>query len=292
MPLTRREILAGAAALGGPRAFARGYRPRLASQFYVWIQQFGREKKPLAQGVGEALGATRRAGFRRIELVSTLFTPETREATLAAIKEHGIEVPIVYQGGPMHETAAAEKTIAETVRLAELIKPAGARIINFNPNPKAHKTDEELATQARYAIQMGKELRQRGVQLILHHHNPEMADGAREWRHLLEHTDLPLCVDLHWVLRGGQDPMAILKEAGSRVASLHLRNSRAGVWLEDFGDGDIDHRAVAAWLRRTGYSGYLVIELAYEGRTAITRPLEENLRLSREYAQRVFGITA
>jgi inosose dehydratase len=209
------------------------------------------------------------------------------------MREAGIQVPIVYHGGAMHDATAAEKTIAETVRMAEILKTAGARIVNFNPNPKAGgKSDEELATQARYTTQMSEELRQRGLRLILHHHNPEMAQNAREWRHLLAHTEVPLCVDLHWVLRGGQDPLALLKEAGPRVASLHLRNSRQGVWTEDFGDGDIDHRAVAAWLKQTGYSGYLVVELAYEPKTEITRPLEEDLRLSREYTERVFRVRA
>jgi len=44
------------------------------------------------------------------------------------------------------------------------------------------------------------------------------------------------------------------------------------------------------FLPATKYHGYLVVELAYEKRTRITRSLEEDLRLSREYARKVFGV--
>jgi sugar phosphate isomerase/epimerase len=95
-------------------------------------------------------------------------------------------------------------------------------------------------------------------------------------------------VDVDWLKRGGQDPMTLLKEAGKRIASLHLRSMRQGVWMEEFGDGDVDYRQVAAYLREIGYQGYLVVELAYEKATAPTRPLEEDLRRSRMYAEKVF----
>ena len=55
--------------------------------------------------------------------------------------------------------------------------------------------------------------------------------------------------------RGGQDPMTILREAGKRIASLHVRNARNGVWLEELSDGDVDYREVALWLKEIGYQG-------------------------------------
>jgi sugar phosphate isomerase/epimerase len=62
--------------------------------------------------------------------------------------------------------------------------------------------------------------------------------------------------------------------------------------MEDFGDGDIDYRAVARHLRSAGFTGYLSVELAWDRETPVTRPLEESLRISREYAERVFGIAS
>jgi inosose dehydratase len=198
----------------------------------------------------------------------------------------------------MHEDAAAEKSIKELMELAVLLKPHRTRIIITNPSPKpgqARKTDEELDTQANYVDQLGAELHQLGMKLALHHHTPELVDNAREWRHLLQHTN-PLrvycCVDVHWAYRGGQEVMSFIRETGDRLVELHLRNSKQGVWMEDFGPGDIDYQKVADYLRGISFKGYLVVELAYEKDTEITRPLDEDLRLSRQYTRKIFGLPA
>jgi hypothetical protein len=49
---------------------------------------------------------------------------------------------------------------------------------------------------------------------------------------------------------------------------------------------------VAQYLSSTGFTGYLSVELAWDKETPITRPLEESLRRSREYAEKIFGIAS
>ena len=289
--VTRREVLAGALgvkALAGQPAYA----PTLAAQVYVWTQHFRRQKKALADGIEDVIAGTRAAGFENVELMSLFLTPELRSKTLELLKVHELKIPIVYNGGPMHETAAARKTIAQTLELAAVVADAGTRVITVNPNPKpkrVRKSDAELEVQATAVNRLAAGLAKSGLQLVLHHHDPEMAENAREWRHLLNNTDAGLCIDTHWVLRGGQDTMAILREAGERLASLHLRNSRNDIWTEALGDGDVNYREVAAYLKEISFQGYLVVELAHQEETKLTRSLEENLRLSRQYAEEVFG---
>ncbi len=290
MTFTRRQWLAGAAAL--PAAARPAYKPELAVQFYVWQQQFREEKKTVAQGMEEAFAAVARAGYKRVDLTSQFWTPEVRAKTRALLKQHRLEAPVVYNGGAMHEPALAEKTIADTLAIAEVAKAAGARALTFNTAPlKQRKTDEQIAVQAKFLDRLGAGLRDRKMDLMIHQHAPEMAENSREWRYELAHTDPKLvkfCLDVDWVKRGGQDPMTLLRECAPRLRSLHLRSMRQGVWMEEFGDGDVDFRQVAAFLRKTGFQGWLVVELAYEKDTRKTRTLEENLRRSREYAERIF----
>jgi len=296
---TRRQILsAGLGAAGGAllpslSASETGYAPTLAAQVYVWTQQLRAQKRTLSDGLEEIIAGTRRAGFSHAELIAALFLPGLRERTAGLLKKHNLSVPIVYHGAAMHEPVAAEASIAETLALAESLRSAQVRAVNFNPLPKPKrepKSDQELQVQAAALGRLATALEQKKMRLLLHHHDPEMANDAREWRHLLRHTELPLCVDVHWVLRGGQDPYEIMREAGPRLASLHLRNSQAGVWSEALGEGDIDYPKIAGYLKQTKYRGYLVVELAYEEATVVTRPLEENLRLSRAYAEETFGL--
>ena len=86
--------------------------------------------------------------------------------------------------------------------------------------------------------------------------------------------------------------MAIVREAGKRIASFHLRNSVDGVWSESFGEGEVDYTKLAEHLRETKLRPYLEVELAYEAKTPRTRSLMENLRMGREYAERVFDVRA
>ncbi len=289
--LTRRDFVAGAANAAVLRG--AGYQPRLAVQVYVWTQYLRKQGRSIEEGAGDVIAGCRAAGFENAEFMSSFFAPEIRDTTVRLLEEHGLHVPICYHGGPMHTAAAARETIGETLAVADAVKPIGVSAINTNPTPKpkkALKTDEELATQAKALNELGAALGEKGMRLLVHHHDPEMMEDAREWRHILEHTDLPLCIDLMWAKRGDQDPLAILKEAGERVATLHIRNMQNGVCTEAVGDGEIDYTAIAGHLKERGWSGWAIIELFHEPETEVTRSLEENLRLSREYVQEKFEI--
>ncbi len=299
---TRREMfsdlakLAGATLLSRQLLFGAQYAPKLSVEIYIWIQHLESEKKTLAEGVEEVLASFHGAGYRRVELNQDFFQPALRERTFALLAKNRLAPETVYAGTTLHESAAAEKSVREVVELARLLKPHGTRVIVTNPSPKpgqALKSEEELDTQAKYVDRLAEEISGLGMKLALHHHTPELLEHAREWRHLMQHTDpnrVYCCVDVHWAYRGGQEVMRFLGETGDRLVELHLRNSRQGIWMEDFGPGDIDYQKVADYLREISFNGYLVVELAYEKGTQITRSLDEDLRLSRLYTEKVFGL--
>ena len=198
----------------------------------------------------------------------------------------------------MHTRDAAAATTARALEIAGLCKPFGCVAVVNNPDPKpaaAQKTDEELTVQASSLNYLGQILKRNGFELRVHHHTPELVDNAREWRHILQHTDpkyVALCLDLDWVHQGGLKPLDLLKEAGNRVHEIHVRNAKDKLWLEDLEDGDVDYREIAAFMKQEKLKPLVVVELAYRDNTTITRPLVEDLRLSRIYAEQVFGLQA
>jgi sugar phosphate isomerase/epimerase len=120
-----------------------------------------------------------------------------------------------------------------------------------------------------------------------------MLANAREWRHILRNTDpkyVSLCIDIEHAHRAGMDPNALLREAGSRVSEIHLRNKKGDSPLQAFEAGDIDHEAIARTLARLKIKPLVVVELAYHDDTVITRTFHENVRVSRIYAERIFGL--
>jgi inosose dehydratase len=295
--MKRRAFLQTAAAAPLPAQRNDHYSPTLQAGVYVWTQHYGRLNQRAQEHIPEICAGFAKAGYRDVEMMSLFFAPEVEQITLGALARNGLKCSVAYHGGPMHTAEGARTTVAETVALAQrLLRNLPLKGISINPNPVGRaKTDEELRIQAEALNQLGWSLEREGVGLYLHQHAPEMADGAREWRAMLAQTErryLRVCLDVHWVLRGKQDVMTLLKEAGRRLGSMHLRNSVNGVWTEDFGDGDIDYRAVAAYLRSIGFDGYLSVELAWDKETQITRSLVENLERSRVYTEQVFGVKA
>ena len=269
---------------------------KLSVEGYIFQQYAERQQKKLADVLDEIFAMARRAGFHNIELNQGFLTPELRSRVLELVQANGLRMPSVYVGGVMHQRSLAERTISQALEIAFLCKNSGCRAVINNPDPKPHdvpKTDAELAVQVQMLNLMGRELAKHGFQFWTHAHAPQMADHAREWRYNLHHTDpkyVWVCLDIDWVYQGGQNPMELLREAGHRAASLHLRNSRNKLWLESFMSGDIDYFQIASYLKQINLRPLLVVELAYRNQTVVTRPLEEDLRLSRIYAERVFGL--
>lgn len=293
--MNRRAFLA-ASTLALPPLRAAAYKPIFAGQAYVFQQYYGRTKEPLDKHFDEIFQSFRIAGYDRLELTNAFFAPEFTERTAGLLKRHKLKLAIVYNGGPMHTADGADKTIAETLALARRVRKATGTLewVNINPNPLpkgAAKSDEELKIQAAALNRLATELKREKLGLMVHQHAPELANNAREWRHVMANTDPKLvyaCLDIHWFYRGGQDVMTHLKEWAPRTASLHLRNSKDGVWIEEFAPGDIDYTQVAAYLKQVGYTGYLVVELAVEAKTQETASIESNIRRSLNYAESIF----
>ena len=71
-----------------------------------------------------------------------------------------------------------------------------------------------------------------GVQLAYHNHNFEFAagEGPTMWDRLTAATDpnlVALELDLYWAAFAGADPLALIKQYGSRLALLHVKDMTA-----------------------------------------------------------------
>ncbi len=300
--MTRREILLASA---GSLLFADGVdaadnvqHSRLGVEAYIFQQYAQREHKKLGDVLPEVIPTASAAGFHNIELNAEFLTPELKETTLGLIRSNELRMPSVYSGGALHEASLAEQTIETALRIGKECQPFGCQAVVFNANPKGEgveKTDAELAFQSKSLDRLGRTLLDNGLQLRVHNHTPEMLSHAREWRYTLQHTDsklVSLCLDLDWVHQGGEDPLSLLREAGSRVREIHARSAQNKLWLEAFQPGDIDYREIAAYLKARSAKPFIVVELAYRENTRVTRSLPEDLRVSRMYAEKVFGVRA
>ena len=139
-------------------------------------------------------------------------------------------------------------------------------------------------------------LRKQGIVLAYHNHDVEMRQGAREFHHMMVATDpenLSLCLEAHWLYRGsGNSQVAlfdVLRLYGKRIATMHIRQSRQGVWSETFGEGDIDYPRLAKELLALGKRPHLVLEQCVEKESPHTLDALAAHRQDVQYASRVFA---
>jgi inosose dehydratase len=293
---TAAAILGGTLPLLGPVS-GRGEEPwpgmLVGSQLYGWGQYYQRDGKDLTAHLDEVFAALRDCGYDYAEANMDVGTPENNLKLAERMKARGLKPVCLYTGARLHEEGKAEANAERIVRAARSCQEAGFRVINCNADPLGReKTDAELRVQAAALDTMGAGLKALGLKLGIHHHTPEMVNKAREFHYVFRHTKadaVGFCFDVHWVYRGGLDPMEALKEYHERVVSWHLRQSRNGIWWEDLSDGDIDYAAVAKFARSHRVAPIFSIEMALEGGTKITRSVIENHRRSRDYIRQVFG---
>jgi inosose dehydratase len=120
--------------------------------------------------------------------------------------------------------------------------------------------------------------RTRGFQPTFHHHTATFVEAPWEIERVLELTDVGLLLDTGHLRLGGGDPTTALREWGSRINHIHIKDVhdevlagviadaadmpeawRRGVFCE-LGTGDVDLDSFFAELSRSDYSGWLVVE--------------------------------
>ena len=91
-----------------------------------------------------------------------------------------------------------------------------------------------------------------GFRVAYHHHDFEFAadpDGTRPFDRLVAGLDPALVsfeLDVFWLKRGGEDPLAMIRKMAGRVRLLHLKDYRADGGMDDVGSGTLDFPALLA----------------------------------------------
>jgi inosose dehydratase len=241
---------------------------------YSWITFYSREGKDWGADLDVSLKDYASTGLKSYEPAAT--NAEDVKKLIPYLKKYDLSMPSLYVNSSLHDAAEAGKSIRSVLSIADACKGVGTKIIVTNPNPlqwggTQNKSDAELAEQAKNLDYLGSELRKRGMTLAYHTHDVELRAAAREFHHMLLATDpknVSLCLDVHWVFRGSGDSQIalfdVVKLYGKRIVELHIRQSRAGIWQETFGDGDIDYRRLVGELKAINIKPHLVLEQCLE----------------------------
>jgi len=252
-----------------------------------------------ALGYEQVLDEIRDTGYVGTEFGDWGFMPTEpgalrRELDARKLAMVGAFVPVAFADNNAHE-AGAEFAV-RTAKLLAAVEGNSPFIVladdngkNANRTRKAGRitaadnlTEAQWKTFVQGVEHVARAVREQvGLRCVFHHHAAGFVETADEVSKLLGLTDpnlVGLCFDTGHLRFGGGDPLATLRQHRDRIWHVHFKDcspavhqrSRAEGWdyfgslkhgiFCELGKGDVDFAAVIADLRRTNYSGWIVVE--------------------------------
>ena len=265
----------------------------IAANSFMCSNYYKRDSKDYLDHLAEI----KRAGIDGIE--PGIGTAAEAQSMGERLRNAGLEMRSVYATLNFFKSEdEAKASLNKSVAMAKAAAAFGTKILacNFRTSPEG-KTDEEIIRQTAYLDELSHLLAEDGIKLCIHYHTPEWNAAGREIMHAMSQTDpnrVGFCMETHWSYTSGGNSMAAVQAHAStyadRTFEFHLRQSINNVWSETFGDGDIDHVAIAEMFTKRGSPlPLIVLEQAPQRNTPQTMEAFEVFKKSVDYARKIFG---
>ena len=299
---TRRDFLQAAGAVAGYGLAAAGAEHpsggrKVLVGAHPWVYAATQPRYDITPILPQIFADMRYAGLDGIELMHTALRPEDAVDRIKRLShEHQLPVIGTSFGGAMWDRRQHQAVLADAEIIIPRLAQLGGRTLGISVGAvrwgsQIRKTAEQLDAQAELLAKISAICKEHGVVPNLHNHTYEVENDLHDLKGTLARLpDTRLGPDLNWLVRGGVDPVAFLRQYGPQIVFLHLRDQYAdGRWSEALGEGDMDYSAIAAALREIRFQGEAIIELAHERDFKPTRPLRESLKISRAFVRNVLG---
>lgn len=260
-------------------------------------------------GPYEALRRMTEVGYNCIELSQVDMSPESIAEMQRAQKDFGIEVCSI--SGSTASRGSEPNLVDNLDVFIGQCEALGCKYIRIGMMPMAElATMEKLTAFCKVCEELCKKLELHGIKLYYHNHHVEYQkreNGKTVFEIVLEKAPHLGCeVDVHWVQRGGCNPIWAIEKATGNLDLLHLKDYRikpitpelfAGeggmmnffrdyfpncVEFAEIGEGNLDWPAIIEAGLKAG-SKYLIVEQD----TTYGRDEYESLRISAEYLKKI-----
>jgi sugar phosphate isomerase/epimerase len=236
------------------------------------------------EGVFETLEAVSEIGYHAVEISQVPMTADNVDALERARTELGMDIAALSAMLTVPEGMPAESLTADFDKIVADCKRLDATMLRMGmlPFDAMFSLDAVLAF-CDASEEMALRLAAEGIGLYYHNHHIEFAkyDG----RFLLDviadrAPSMGLEIDVHWVQRGGLDPVRTLQKYGDRVAMVHLKDYRIGRLPADAFEA-LQRRDIPAFM--TAFNG--VVQFAEVGEGSLDFPsiVAESTRIGAKY---------
>lgn len=196
----------------------------------IGVQLMTVREKVAELGVAEVLRRLADAGLPVIEVSQVAMTEENVAAMVRARDEHGIEFGALSGTMEAARPGANPSLVQGYDDVVAQCRSLGASRVRIGMMPlTAFRDLDSILTFCRSAEQMAQRLAEDGIRLSYHHHHVEFARaGGRQVMDIIntEAPSLAWEIDVHWVARGGADPVRTLQRFAPKVDLVHLKDFR------------------------------------------------------------------
>jgi sugar phosphate isomerase/epimerase len=242
---TTAAVLAGAVR---PVAGARAHLDQIGLQLYT-------VRGAMEHDVERTLATVAEIGYREVEFAG--YFGHTPQEVRAMLDRHGLSAPGVHAGSIAPDQWHATLDAAHVV---------GHRYVVVPWIPVEERTGLEGFKQVAERFNRAAEAaRAAGVQFAYHNHDFEFVrtEGKLPYDVLLAETDPKLVqfeMDLYWITKGGQDPLAYFARYPGRFPLVHVKDSMGPPEqrMADVGAGTIDWKRIFARREQAGIRHYFV----------------------------------
>ncbi|HSN11048.1 MAG TPA: sugar phosphate isomerase/epimerase [Propionibacteriaceae bacterium] len=198
----------------------------------VGVQMMMVRQKVAADGMLPVLERIARMGYTSVEM-SQIPMDETNVSALeTGISNFGLKVAalsVALQKGPTATGDALDKDFDKVVDDCRRLDCSYLRI-GMMPVP-AMVSKEAVEDFARQCEEASQRLLAEGIQLAYHNHHVDF--GKYDGETLFDivrrvSPSLHFEIDVHWVQRGGKNPVDVLRDFAGQVELVHLKDYRIG----------------------------------------------------------------
>ena len=199
----------------------------------VGVQMMMVREKVATDGMVPVLEKIAALGYDSVE-VSQVATTEANIAGLEKGRtELGVAVAalsVALQKGP---TATGDALDTDFDKVVDDCRRLGCTYLRIGMMPvTAMVTKPAVEDFARQCEEASQRLRAEGIQLAYHNHHVDFAkhDGETLFDIVRRLSpSLHFEIDVHWVQRGGKNPVDVLREHAGQVELVHLKDYRVGL---------------------------------------------------------------
>ncbi len=198
-------------------------------------------------GTFETLKKVSELGYNAVEISQIPMTPENVAEIKKAKDELGMEIASLSCVVSNKGAGGNDDLETQFDKIVEDCKTLDVDLLRIGMLPFDNMRNLETVLEfTREANEYAKRLKEHGINLYYHNHHVEFRkyDGRFMLDIIAEECpDLGFELDLHWVQRGGANPIDMIQKYADRIELIHLKDYRVGEISEEafaaLDEGDI-----------------------------------------------------